>query len=98
METRFLETDKAMSKEIAAQFGEGYLPPLPTITIEAPAAFPGQTVSFYNYRSKKKETTWGKVVQVETYWGTQTMYKHVYKVKPVNKQYSIRVRSVTVIE
>jgi len=97
MDTRFLEIDKKISKEIEAEFGKGYLPPLPTVQITAPEAWPGQTASFANYRTKAKEGTWGKVIHVETHWRNANDYEYVYTVKPVNKSYTIRVRNICLV-
>jgi len=97
MNTKHLEEDKAMSKEIAKEFGEGYLPPLPTIEIEKPLAFEGDKVSFFNHRTPSQPQTTGVVWQTKTFWLNDTEYQHLYEVQPDGKNYDIVVKCVELI-
>lgn len=94
MDTKYLEEDKAMSAEIAAEFGEGWLPPVPTVEIDRPIAFPGNPVVFHNYRAIRNNPQLGKVVHVETAWNDEGEYSHVYQVRPDGKNYTVWVREV----
>lgn len=88
---KYHEEDKSISKEIAKEFGEGWLPPLPKCEIEEPAAWPGQEVVFDNPRVRIDPTTVGVVVHVETHWQNKGRYKHIYEVRPWAKEYVVRV-------
>lgn len=78
---RYHEEDKAMSKKNAAEFGEGCMPPVPTISIERPVAFPGDRVMVDNYRKKIDTIESAIVVDLETTWRSKTEVIHAYRVK-----------------
>lgn len=88
---KHLEEDQAMSREIAKEFGEGYLPPPDTITIQKPAAFPGDDVIYWNTRTN--EHTIGNVVDLKTQWYNEAEQLHRYKVRKIGG-----VRSVWVLD
>lgn len=97
MDTRYLKEDQAISKEIVAEFGEGWLPPLPTVEIEKPAAWPGDMVVFNNYRTPTEFQSIGKVVHVATDWRNADEYQHTYIVRPEGKNYRVKVREVELL-
>lgn len=88
------EADKAISKEMAEQFGEGWMPPLPAIEITKPVAMPGDEVVFNNYRARRNSSQAGKVIHVETNWRSTTEYQHCYTIRPEGKNYTVCVTDV----
>lgn len=90
----YLKEDKQASKEIAAEFGDGYLPPPPQITIDSPEAFPGDDVAFYNPRRPRDPFDIGRVVHLETHWHGPEEYQHVYFIRPFCRKRIIRINSI----
>lgn len=98
-EHKHREEDEAMGKEITAEFGEGWLPPGPTMQITAPVAWPGDKVLFSNYRAAVHNNPQiGKVIHVDTQWGGPGKYIHRYTIVPAKKNYQIRATEVTLIQ
>lgn len=92
---KYYEEDKAMSEWMKKEYGEDcFNIPIRIMELEAPAAFPGDLVAFYNYRTPTEPTTTGKVVHLETHWESAEIYRHYYIVKPDGKSYTVKVRSV----
>ena len=89
---KHLQEDQQISREIASEFGEGWIPQRPTIEIKAPLAYPGDYVEFENPRAKSIENRQqhGKVVHLVTNWiapDNDDGYIHSYHVEPSGKSY-----------
>ena len=95
---KYYEFDKHISKEIEKEFGKGWLPPEENISIIKPSAFPGDLVFFTNPRKKKDIYSEGKLLQIKTLWASNTHYVHIYIVKPLLKNYSVKVKQVEKIK
>lgn len=69
MNNRYLREDQEASRELAEEFGPGWLPPRPVIEIPAPRANVGDRVVVSNYRLKYDDADEGVVRAA--FYGTQ---------------------------
>lgn len=99
-EYKHTEEDKEMGKEITEEFGEGWLPPRPTIEIPAPLATCGDRVVVNNYRKRNGEYDTGMVhaMSYERPFGTFGKWMWRYRVSIDGKSYSIIVGDDAIIE
>jgi len=96
---RYYDEDKEISKEIAEEFGEGWLPPRPEITIPAPLAAVGDKVLVCNYRRRGvNDLDFGNVTHVMGSMLEGNIFIWRYKVKIKNKSYSIIIPDDKIIE
>lgn len=99
---RYAEEDKLMSENIAKEFGEGWLPPDPTIEIKKPKAFPGDQVVFSNKRKSRMkafdDSDIGIVKSLHTEWISDNEYLHIYSVLPTGRKNLIQVTEVQKIK
>ena len=88
----YSQEDKAMQEELEKEFP--CWSPCAKVTIEVPAAFTGDRVSFCNPRLRNNTLACGRVIAVDTRWIDEITYKHIYLVRPDNKSYVCYVSSV----
>jgi len=95
----YLEEDKQATKEIMEEFGPGWLPPHPRISVETPHAYPGDRVVVNNYRRTKDPLCLGTVRHVKLIFNSKGPERYYYHIDIDDVNYSIWIRdSLNIVE